>query len=356
MKVLIIGINTKFAEVFSQISDKLILLVDQDKWGRYQEDIKKFNVISLNDRISLKNIIKTAFELRQIIKENEINVIFTNEKISMISSFLASKWLKEKPILISTSHNSYSWGNRLNTYLFSKLINKTTDGYIALASFVYKRLVNNRVDPQRILLTTNPIEYKLFSIKSDYSIKKEPHLISVGVINRLKGQIKLIEAAAILKKRDIKVKLFLVGDVLDDSYFHKMADLIEIEGLSDSIYFTGRLDNNKLRRELCNYDLYICPSLMEMSPYSILEAKASGLPVIASNVGGIPDIINDGIDGLLVSPANEFELAEKIEIAVTNYNLRKSLGTNARCAAETKHSPQSMAVQLKIFLKQIPEK
>ena len=75
-------------------------------------------------------------------------------------------------------------------------------------------------------------------------------------------------------------------------------------------------------------DIFVLPSLSEGFPNVILEAMAAGLPIISSNVGGVPDIIQDEVNGLLVEPMNSKEIAEKVLFILTNEELRKKIVIN----------------------------
>ena len=81
-------------------------------------------------------------------------------------------------------------------------------------------------------------------------------------------------------------------------------------------------------RYLKNFDIFVLPSLKEGLPYVILEAGLAGLPVIASNVGGIPEIIENGKDGLLVPPADPKELIKAIKKLIEDKTLRENLAKN----------------------------
>ncbi len=354
MRVLIIGYNTKFASVFGYLATDIFLLIDEGDWSRYEDDIKNYYVLTSKINVSLFHLISRVCQIRELIIKHRIDIVFTNEKNSMISSFLASLSLRKRPILLSTSHNSFAWISFSKSFIFSKIIKNTTDGFIALAKFVLDRLILNGIPQEKVLFTPNPIEFNLFEKKTNYSFNNLiPHCIYVGVIVKGKGQDTLIKATALLKRKNINIFLSLVGDILDEAYYRELGKLVQEEGIQDLVDFVGALKNTEIRRCLCNYDIYVCPSSMEMSPYNILEAKSAGLPIIASKVGGVPDIINHNVDGLLISPNNEFVLAESIEMLLNDYDMRKSLGTNALKVAESVHDSQAVALLMSEFLQRI---
>ncbi|MPL79126.1 N,N'-diacetylbacillosaminyl-diphospho-undecaprenol alpha-1,3-N-acetylgalactosaminyltransferase [bioreactor metagenome] len=356
MNTLIIGQNTKMAKVFSLISDNVYITIDKtnNNYRRYDE-ISEFPTIELNNITEFKNIFNSCINLKKIIHENNIDVIFTNEVKSMIVAYLTyimSK--KRKIILLSISHNSYTWCNNIKAFIYSYLIKFLTHGFVSLSSFVTNILISNNVNINRIFTTSNPIEQNLFECKTNYYISNnKPTLVYIGVQNIDKGQRTLIESINILKRKGIEVHLTLIGDIVDTNYHLQNLSYINDHNLTDNITFLGKVENNEIRITLHKYDLYICPSYMEMSPYNILEAKSAGLPIIATNVGGIPEIITNRMDGIIVNPKKPDELSDSIELLISNVNLRKEIGLNAYQNACRKHTPQNVADSLSQFISKL---
>jgi len=105
-------------------------------------------------------------------------------------------------------------------------------------------------------------------------------------------------------------------------------------GLADRVDFAGLLSYENIPARLKEADVCVLPSLQEGLPLSLLEAMASGLPVVASSVGGIPDIVKDGVNGLLVPAADPVALREALVRLLTDPALRRNLGAAARRTAE----------------------
>jgi glycosyltransferase involved in cell wall biosynthesis len=100
--------------------------------------------------------------------------------------------------------------------------------------------------------------------------------------------------------------------------------------VSGMVEFMGWIEMDLVLERLLEYDFMVMPSLSESFGVAALDAAAVGLPVIASNVGGIPEIIKDGETGMLVPPNNPRGLAEAIMKMATDVELRKRMGTAAR--------------------------
>lgn len=348
MNILIVGQNTKLAALLQNISDELYMVVDTSipNYRPYNEN-NSFNILYTNTDINkTSSIIIRKKEIYEWIKRYDINIVFTNDKISMVAAKLASYKCRDKVILLSTSHNSYAWANHLKVSVFSKLINWATDGYVCLASFVYNQLLKNNISSHKLLLQPNVIECGLFTQKDSYDIVDGViKIVYTSTVYEGKAQSDLIKAAKILKDRNIKFHIDFWGNTISsgESYFEYCNKLIREFDLSDNIVFNGLIDNSDLRKLLPLYDIYVCPSHMEMSPFNILEAKATGLPIIATNVGGIPDLIEDNSDGILVEPSNPDILAAEIANIINDDKRRSTMGRNARSRAEetSKNTPQT---------------
>jgi glycosyltransferase involved in cell wall biosynthesis len=138
-----------------------------------------------------------------------------------------------------------------------------------------------------------------------------------------KGHRCLVEATRLLARRGIHFELTFAGDLNSDT-----GELIKHEvirrGLADFVHFPGQVtDMASLLRE---HDVFVLPSESEGLPLSLLEAMACGLAVVATRVGGIPEIVLDGKTGLLVEPAKPSELAHRLQALIASSELRHSLG------------------------------
>lgn len=332
MRVLIIGQNTKIAKLFSYFCDDIYIVVDSsiDHFRSYKE-CEMYNIIETSTDIrKARSIIKRSREIAAWVKEYDIDLVFSNDKMSMIAAKISTLFITKKVLLVSTSHNSYAWLNELKVVGFTYLARFCVDGYLALASFVKNAMIESHFPESRILMLPNIVEPGLFENKQNYNINDGAvRIVYTSTIYRGKGQHALIESCKTLIKQGLHVKVDFIGDVIDAEYKKELDSFIFEHGLNECITFWGRLDNQQLREILNQYDIYVCPSLMEMSPYNVLEAKSVGLPIIATKVGGIPDMIVDGVNGLLV-PANDVEaLAASIKLLAEDYSLRKRLGLAA---------------------------
>jgi glycosyltransferase involved in cell wall biosynthesis len=113
-----------------------------------------------------------------------------------------------------------------------------------------------------------------------------------------------------------------------------LSSLIDKFGLTNKIKMVGALPPSLIAQEMAKSDIFLVPSLFEGLPTVIKEAMAVGLPVIASNIGGIPEIITDGYNGFLVESKNAAALANKIEYVLNNLGNLNIIKINARKTIE----------------------
>lgn len=152
-------------------------------------------------------------------------------------------------------------------------------------------------------------------------------LIFIKKLMNIYGPHILLEAMALLKRSDIKIKLDIYGDGPNKGKLQKVAKKLNI---SDVVTFKGWLGLDKISNIYLNYDIMVMPSLSESFGVAALEASSAGLPVVASNVGGIPEAIIDGVTGILIPVGNPARLAEAIMKLASDVELRKKMGAAGR--------------------------
>lgn len=155
-----------------------------------------------------------------------------------------------------------------------------------------------------------------------------------GYIGRHKGLDVLLRAAALLPRPDM-IEINLVGEGDREPSLRALADEL---GISKQVRFWGKLDNDRIGEALDETDVLVLPSIWpENQPVSITEAMASGLPVIASDIGGIPELVRHEQTGLTFEMGNPTALSEQMLRLVEDPTLRSSLGAAGRAVME-KHS------------------
>lgn len=175
-----------------------------------------------------------------------------------------------------------------------------------------------------------------------------PRLLCVGRLCEQKGQIVLVRACALLKKRGFNFEVFLVGD---GEMRRDVEQEITIAHLQQEVKIAGWRSSEEIRELLLDSKGLVLPSFAEGLPVVLMEAMALGRPVISTYIAGIPELVRDGIDGLLVYAGSEVHLANAMERLLTMEQSKfQEMGASARIRAQARHSADKEAMKLgKLF-------
>lgn len=220
------------------------------------------------------------------------------------------------PVVIFTAHNSIfyeewpGWKKRLFASV-EKFLARFTDRIITVSDALKQEIMEMEGLPSKQITTIyNGIEVDKFTGKSDpLHIRKSMNIPElgpvVGTIARLapqKGISFFLKAASLLK--EYQVNFVIIGDgPLEESLKQEAVDL----GLQGRVTFTGRRED--ISDILSTLDIFVLPSVTEGLPLTILEAMAAGKPIVATRVGGIPEVIVDGKTGIIVPPKDPEAMA-----------------------------------------------
>ena len=184
---------------------------------------------------------------------------------------------------------------------------------------------------------------EFFEKKWNASLGKEVTCISILKGTSYKGIDILVETLMILRKyTTLSFKFKICGVSADEEIIGIIKKKYKKEIKNLNLEFLGKLNVDGIMEQLCNSNFYIHPSYIENSPNSVCEAMALGMPVIATNVGGLNSLINDSVDGLLVQEGEPYSLAAALISLINNYEYAKLLGENARQRAIVRHDPETM--------------
>jgi glycosyltransferase involved in cell wall biosynthesis len=191
------------------------------------------------------------------------------------------------------------------------------------------------------------IRKDFFDKKWDFPKQNEIICVSIIKGTSYKGIDLLVKCSMVLKKySNLNFKFKICGvsgneeiiGIIKKKY-NGATDFIDIE-------FLGKLSADDLVKQLCNSNFYVHPSYIENSPNSICEAMALGMPIIATNVGGVSTLIEDEQEGILVQEGEPYSMAGAIVELTNNYEKAKQLGSNARIKAFKRHEPGNIVKSL----------
>ena len=226
-------------------------------------------------------------------------------------------------------------------FLATSTINRC-DQILCLTSTVQKWFENTapRVPVRR---WPNPVQDDLFQYVGN-SAQREPILLYLGALVQAKGVMDLLEAFTLLHSCDPSALLVIGGTGPE---LQNMKDAMRNRGLTDSAVFLGWIGNEEKKSWLARARVVALASHVEAQPMVLLEAMASGAAVVSTDVGGIPDIITDGVSGLLVPPNRPELFATQLIRVWDDDALRHSLTDAAYVAVERLHKASQVCAALR---------
>ncbi len=178
-------------------------------------------------------------------------------------------------------------------------------------------------------------------------------LLFVGRLYRIKGAHLALQAIHCLRERGRRdLRLTVIGEG-DKEYTRGLHDQAERLGLRECVRFAGNVPHDHLPEIFTRAAVVVMPSAYETFPLVALEAMACGLPVVATRVGGLPEIIQDGTDGRLVPPGDAAALADAVEPLLADRDLAARIGTAARRAVVERFSADQFVSSLESLLLRI---
>ncbi len=168
---------------------------------------------------------------------------------------------------------------------------------------------------------------------------------TAGFLRPIKGFHILLQAFGEIVKVYPDSYLLVVGQFAQESYKRDMLQQISDLGIKRHIVFTGYIPHREVMAWMREMDIFAFPSLHEGSPNALLEAMACELPIVASQVGGILDIVEDNRDCLLVASGDANMLSQKLQLLLEDTELRKRLGKTAKHKVENQFSPTQETAQ-----------
>ncbi len=249
--------------------------------------------------------------LRRLVGQRRFDVVHTHGSQDSWATAAALLGLKPRPLVVRTRHNLFP----IRDHIFNRwLYGRATDAVICISRAIQDQCAAKPYfPPERLFLVHSAVDAGPLTDAQGTPLREELGLgesLLIGVTGRLrpeKGHRFLIEAFARVGPTLPEARLLVVGD---GSLAGELKALAEKLGLGERVVFTGfRRD---IPRVLAALDLFVLPSISEGLGTAVLEAAAAGVPVIASDVGGVPDILGRQERGRLVPPGDAAALAEAI--------------------------------------------
>ncbi len=275
---------------------------------------------------SLVSIIMMVKEVREIIRKEDIDVVHARSRVPALIAYFACK--ASGKAFITTAHGYYK------KHLMSEAMG--WGKYVIVASNIMaKHMVNNfNVPHDRIRLIPRGVDLNKFTFR-DPSARHPEHFV-VGMVSRitpLKGHSDFIRAVSILSRQISNLRAIIVGEAPKEKYKDDLALLIRRLGLESTIKFLPA--TNDVPAVMKELDVLVSATVTpEAFGRVIIEAHASGVPVVATQVGGVVDIVEDRKTGLMCAPQNPKDMADKVLELYKDKKLRAELATESKKRVE----------------------
>jgi glycosyltransferase involved in cell wall biosynthesis len=292
--------------------------------GAFYEDVEKAGAKIFDLKLGYKYNFLGIFRILKLIKRENYKIIHVHLFPADFFVAIASLFLDRSIKFIFTEHSNY---NRRRASKIFKILDLFTYSRYHKIICVSKQVENSLKKwlpfvSNKTVIIRNGIPLNTLPEKQ---LQKIYDVLFVGRLERVKGVDILLRAAECLKKKySMKIRIGIVGTGVLLSDFKKLSFNL---GINNTVEFLGvRGDILSL---LDKSSVFVLPSRWEGASISILEAMSRNVPVIATSVGGIPEVISNGRDGILVNPGNPEMLAEAIIYLLENEKLREMLVNDA---------------------------
>jgi glycosyltransferase involved in cell wall biosynthesis len=285
-------------------------------------------VLTLNQPGPLLLTPRAWTRLYALLVKESIDVVHAHMPRASVPGALLAR-LARVPVVVSHEHGSALEGKRVRPFLDREVVARLSTVIVAVSEWDRRNLVaRERIDPNLIRVLANGIAPADAPSKHTLALARTAGTHLIGAVGRLypeKGYEYLIEAVALLRDSGHAVRCVILGEGPQEA---ELRELIGRLGLDQHVQLLGRRDD--VEQIVGELDVAVLCSVREGSPLAMLEYMAAGAPIVATAVGGIPELIEDGTDGLLVSSADAQALCAGIAKLLDDRVLAARLGAAAR--------------------------
>lgn len=306
--------------------------IDIQNLNSHLEPLKKIGITFI--RIKSRTDFSWVTNLSRLLKQEQADVIFTHGFNGAIMMMIERLFCGNRTKLICSYHGAYH-----SPTLLKKLI---TPIYNSLPIFIYKHyahrvvcverysnnyLVSRGVPSDKVVTVYNGIkaDYETTHLNLPVQMAKTVTILTASRISEVKGLSYLLDALCLMKERGVKFYYYMVGEGPD---LEMLKERINVSGLSDCVSTVGF--QNNVAQWMASCDIFALPSLHEYHSIAVLEAMRAGKPIVATEVGGNGESIENNLSGLLVPAKDSIQLANALCRFISDEKLRKTLGENAR--------------------------
>lgn len=290
------------------------------------------------------NDVATHYRLWRLLRDLRPSIVHTYNVGTVEYSVTAM--LAGVPVRIHAEHGRDSVeidGRHARYNLLRRLLVPVIDAYVPVSTDLSNWLQNKIGIPERkINMVMNGVDAMHYTPRETRGAHSGPLWIgTVGRADRIKNHAGLLDSFQLLIEQfpppEYDLRLAVIGD---GPLLGSLLDLVAAKGLNDRVWLPGA--RGDVAEIMKGFSIFVLPSLSEATPVVVLEAMATGLPVVATSVGGVPDLVIDMETGLLVSPSDPIAFADAVATYVRDPEMRGRHGSAGRARIEAHYSVDGM--------------
>lgn len=272
-----------------------------------------------------------------VIRDYRPEIVVAHGSDTLKYSACASIFHRQVAMLYRNIGTASVWANSTARVSLNRMLLRRMSGVVSVSEYTRRDFINvYRLPETQVVLIPNGVDAEEFQaehlspargqVRQELGLsEKDLLLISVGNLSAEKGHEQLLANISDLAKYQLDVRLLIVGDgPLRQHLEFRSGEL----GLSNRVYFLG--SRNDVPRLLASADLFVLTSETEGMPAVLIEAGMSGLPSVAFDVGGVAEVLNHGITGMLVAPGDQAGFGEALVKLCSDQDGRARMGDAAR--------------------------
>jgi glycosyltransferase involved in cell wall biosynthesis len=284
--------------------------------------------------------LRAAFEFRKFLRLQQVQIVHTFFESSDLWAGFVTKSMSKAKLIWSRRDMGILRGRKHN--IAYRLMAGAPDVVFAVSEQVRRHCIEvDRIDSGRVQTIYNGINLADWNTASRPAKAPGELLVTtIGNIRRIKGHDIFIKAAAFIVPHFPRVSFSIAGDVLEADYFLELQTLVKDLKLSGHFNFVGGVTN--LAEHLSMADIFVLPSRSEGFSNAIVEAMAAALPVVATNVGGNAEAVEDGVTGLLVPSEDPAALSAAISRLLSDPSQARAMGIAGKARAAKNLTTEAM--------------
>ncbi len=326
--------------------------------GRLVREGISYHTVNNVDSRNPQQMVLAAQTLAKIMERYEIEVVHANGVIQLMTAFMAGRLLprNHRPALVvsihSTAHGKYY--EALAHLAMGLTLSTLSDFVLPVSESTRQALIRWSLPPEMTITVHNSIDTREFDEVTEKGECENRSCVElgesegsiIGCFARLhprKGHKYLIHASSRIAKDFPEVKFVITGE---GPYGGSLRALCKRLGVSKNFLFTGKVSYRCLYHIAASMDILLLPSLAELFPFAILEAMAAAKPVVATNVGGIPECVRHCENGYLVPPRDSGAIAEAALRLLHNPDSAQGMGARGRAILDSEFSMKGTATKI----------